>query len=170
MAGHYSTAKALEFANTGSPPVQIGSVSSTSGSFCHLNLDAGNNLYIVRYENSVDKYVGGIKTSTLDPSSTYDIAIDQSSPTGHLFTIHSGNFNEYDSTGALIKTFGTNLIGRHGELPTTSLSIVSMSPIKPPTPSRSSGQSRARTVPDVTSEAASESPSMLANSTPKSIR
>jgi hypothetical protein len=155
-AGHYSTAKALEFANTGSPPVQIGSVSSTSGSFCHLNLDAGNNLYIVRYENSVDKYVGGIKTSTLDPSSTYDIAIDQSSPTGHLFTIHSGNFNEYDSTGALIKTFGTNLIGQaRGIAYNQSLDRVYVSDQASDTV-KVFGPIASGTVPDVTSEAASE--------------
>jgi len=100
--------KALEFANAGSPPAKIDEVSATAGSgdVCRLNLDAEGHLYMVLRNSQVDKYVGGTFSSTLDPTASQDIAIDQSSVTGHLFTIHEANFNEYDSLGTLVKTYG----------------------------------------------------------------
>jgi hypothetical protein len=108
--GHYGEFKALEFDSTGSPPALIGSV-SINNRLCRLNVDAAGNLYINKYEGGVDKYVGGVQAATLDFASTHDVAVDQSDLSGHIFTIHGTDFNEYESSGTLYKTFGTNLIG-----------------------------------------------------------
>jgi hypothetical protein len=103
--------KAIEFDNTGSPPAQIGEVDDTTGTPCRLNLDASGNLFFNQWNGEVDKYVGGAFDSTLDPGSNLDIAIDQSSATGHLFTIHSGDFTEYESSGtAAIPRYCRNAI------------------------------------------------------------
>jgi hypothetical protein len=103
--------EALEFANTGSPPTQIGSVADTQGNPCRLNLDASGNLYFNQSNSNVDKFVGGIFASTLDPEASQDVAIDQSSASGHIFTIHSGSFSEFDSAGTFLGTFGGGVIG-----------------------------------------------------------
>jgi hypothetical protein len=102
--------KAVEFANTGSPPAQIGEVDDTTGQPCRLNLDASGNVFFNQWLQKVDKYVGGVFDSTLDPGGNRDIAIDQSSASGHLFTIHNGDFSEFESSGTLVGSFGTNLI------------------------------------------------------------
>jgi hypothetical protein len=102
--------KGVEFANTGSPPAQIGEVDDTTGNPCRLNVDASGNIFFNQWLQKVDKYVGGTFASTLDSASTNDIAIDQSSASGHLFTIHNGDFNEYESSGTKVGTFGTNFI------------------------------------------------------------
>jgi hypothetical protein len=109
--GDYGGFKAFEFDNAGSPPPQIGSVDTESRA-CRLNVDASGNLFPVFYEGRVDKYVGGTFASTLDPGTNYDVAIDQSSATGHLFTIHGESFSEYESSGALVSSFGADLIGQ----------------------------------------------------------
>jgi hypothetical protein len=118
--GHLWVAEAtknevLEFANTGSPPAQIGSVTVNSGSLipalsCQIAFDASGNLFVNGQSNSVDKYVGGAFASTLDSASSQGVTVDQSNPSGHIFTLHSETFNEYQSTGTLAGTFGANAV------------------------------------------------------------
>lgn len=98
--------KIVEFDNTGSPPAEIGAIENISEPRpCRANLDASGNLYVSR-GGRVDKYVSGVFSSTLDTEVTSsDIAIDQSSATGHIFTIHQEDFNEYDSSGTLVGSF-----------------------------------------------------------------
>jgi len=109
--GDYTNGKATEYAASGSPPAEIGSVAVTSGNPCRLEVDASGNLYINRWRAGVDKYEGGVKVATLDTTESHGVTVDQSSATGHVFTIHSGDFNEYESSGTLVGTFGAGSIG-----------------------------------------------------------
>jgi hypothetical protein len=101
-----------EYANTGTPPARIDSfpVSGDRG----LDVDASGNVYVAG--STVDKYVGGAFDSNLDPAFALDVFADQTSGTGHIFTIHgeSPNFNEYDSSGALVGTFGRGIDSGRG--------------------------------------------------------
>jgi hypothetical protein len=154
--GNYGTEEAAEYDNTGSPPAQIGSVTSTTGRPCRLNLDASGNLFFNMYSSEVDKYVGGVFSSTLDSGSNADVAIDQSSATGHLFTIHSGDFNEYESSGALISAYGENLIGNgRGIAYNKALDRVYVADASTDTV-KVFGPAVIGTVPDLTIEASSE--------------
>lgn len=98
-----------EFAPSGSPPAEIGSIDVAPEYPKQLAVDAAGN-FIVR-TSKVVKYEGGVKGSTIDSAFTTALTVDQSSAAGHLFTLHFGNFNEYDAAGVLIGTFGTDQIG-----------------------------------------------------------
>jgi len=104
----------MEFASSGSPPVEIASFNIAEESR-GLDVDAAGDVYVASdvAGAGVKKYVGGALNSTLDPAVSYDVFADQSSSSGHLFTSHlvSGNFNEYDSTDALLGTYGAGAIG-----------------------------------------------------------
>jgi hypothetical protein len=147
--------KGVEFANTGAPPAEIGEVDDTTGNPCRLNVDASGNIFFNQWQQKVDKYVGGTFASTLDSASTSDIAIDQSSASGHLFTIHNGDFNEYESSGTKVGTFGTNLISNgQGVAYNKALDRVYVSDRGSSTV-KVFGPSVTGTVPDVTIEATS---------------
>jgi len=109
--GDYTNRLAREYATTGGPPSQTGTVSTDPDQICRLALDASGNLYANKYSGGVDKYVGGVKVSTLDANSTNGVAVDQSSASGHVFTLHNGSFNEYDASGNLLGTYGAGTIG-----------------------------------------------------------
>jgi hypothetical protein len=101
-----------EFANVGSPPAEIGSF-VPQGSPCKLGLSASGDVYLMEEEGGpfrIDKYVAGSFDSTLDAESVHDVAVDQSSSSGHVFTLHQENFNEYDAAGALVGSFATNSV------------------------------------------------------------
>lgn len=102
--------KVLEFAPTGSPPAQIGSVTMTHGTVktpCRLAFDqSGNNLYahLPSIRGGIDKYVGGFYDSTLVDSAPeqlqiFDVAADQSKASGHIFRIQRDDFAEYEPCG-----------------------------------------------------------------------
>jgi len=97
---------AREYASTGSPPAETGSVSVTSGNPCRLDVDASGNLYVNRNFGGVDKYEAGVKGPTIDATASNGVTVDQSGASGHIFTIHNANFNEYEANGTLVKTFG----------------------------------------------------------------
>jgi hypothetical protein len=77
-----------------------------------------------------EKYVGGVFDSFLIPSPSpggcwdlnaappedevNEIAIDQNSPTGHIFTVHDEQFREFDSSDSLVpgNPFGDQEIGK----------------------------------------------------------
>lgn len=108
----FNAVKVREFAATGSPPAEIASFTPQTGP-CGLGLDAAGDVYLMQSNGSgqytIDKYVGGAFSSTLDPVAPIDgIAVDQSSATGHIFTLHRENFNEYESSGTLIGPMGAN--------------------------------------------------------------
>ena len=110
--GDWSNEKARNYANSGSPPAELSSVSMASGERpCRLDVDASGNLYINRFLGGVDKYEGGVKGPTIDATTSHGVVVDQSSAAGHVFTLHGGSFHEYDSAGALTGTFGTDAIG-----------------------------------------------------------
>jgi hypothetical protein len=97
-----------KYANTGSP-THIASfpIGVEQGGF---DIDASGNIYVANF-GGVKKYVGGAFDSTLNPASSFDVYVDQSSATGHVFTANSAteNFDEYDSSGALVGTFGAGI-------------------------------------------------------------
>lgn len=121
--GDYENAKAREFASSGSPPAEIGSVSMADGGTpCRLDLDSAAGLYVNLFDAGVDKYVGGTKAATIDSGRSADVTVDQSSESGHVFVLggldldaRKGIFvqsaREYDSSGALVGEFGEGLIG-----------------------------------------------------------
>jgi hypothetical protein len=102
-----------EFASSGSPPPVISALEVAG---FKVDLDSSGNLYTVRrnagftgYE--VRKYVAGSFDSVLDPDAT-DIYADQSSATGHLFTVRSSTFSEFESDGTEVDTFGEGYISK----------------------------------------------------------
>ncbi len=76
-----------------------------------LDVGANGNVYLAGF-SGVDTYVGGVLGSTLDPTGSLDVFADQSSAGGHVFTSHleADDFNEYDSSGSLIGTYGSGAI------------------------------------------------------------
>jgi hypothetical protein len=71
---------------TGSPPSSIFSFNPI-GFPVKLDVDASGNVYVVE-EEAVNKYVGGTLNSTLDARAE-DVSVDQTSPSGHVFTVDS---------------------------------------------------------------------------------
>lgn len=109
-AGHpwiVGNSAATEYASIGSPPAKISSfeVSQERG----IDFDSNGNLYVAGGVTA--KYVGGVFESELDPAFSLDVFADQTSASGHIFTVHgeSPSFNEYDSSGSLIGTFGRGI-------------------------------------------------------------
>jgi hypothetical protein len=109
--GDWSNSKAREFAASGSPPAEVGSFSTGSDRPCRLDFDASGNAYVDRLGGGVDKYEGGIKVATIDSVGSGGVTVDQSSASGHVFTLHGESFNEYDASGGLIGSFGVGTIG-----------------------------------------------------------
>jgi hypothetical protein len=111
--------KVREFASSGSPPAEVGSFSTTLNA-CWPDVDTDGDVYVGQESGGgqfrADKYVGGAFDSTLDAAFIQDLNVDQSGPTGHVFTTHYENFNEYSAGGALLGTFGANttLVGVQG--------------------------------------------------------
>ncbi len=102
-----------KYDNTGSPPspTPLDSIPLLSAdTSCKFDFDSAGNLY-VRYGGGIQKYVGGSFDSTLDPSAT-DVYANQSTtlPTpataAHVFTLSSGDFQEYSPAGGLLGTYG----------------------------------------------------------------
>lgn len=108
--GDYTNHQAVKYASSGSPPDTAGAISTEPNPTCRLDLDASGNLYANVYGGGVDKYVGGIKTATIDSEYTDAVTVDQSGASGHVFTLHSGSFNEYDSAGDLIRNTGEGVL------------------------------------------------------------
>jgi hypothetical protein len=104
-SGHPWTSNGNEYANTGSPPERIFSLGESGH---RIDVDANGNVYLV--SGSVQKYAGGVFDSTLDPSAK-DVYADQSSPTGHIFTVESGAFTEFAANGTELGTFGAGYVG-----------------------------------------------------------
>lgn len=77
-----------------------------------IDFDANGNAYLSR-SGEIQKFAGAnleSAPSTLDLSGAHDVYADQLSPGGHVFTSHKSSFNEYDSSGALVGTFGTSAV------------------------------------------------------------
>ncbi len=125
-----SQKKALEFANAGSPPVQIGSVALSAGNApCHPAIDgSASKLYVADhwgYPNAlgIEKYAGGTFEKNVTSEVTRYLALNQStslpSPSlaGHLFGIDGTNevnfspFSEFDSSDSEVGRYGHDLIG-----------------------------------------------------------
>jgi hypothetical protein len=73
-----------------------------------IDFDFASNMYL-RQEGKVNKYPPpqfAVAPIVLDPGPAEDAYADQSSAAGHVFTLHKEDFNEYDSSGALVGTFG----------------------------------------------------------------
>jgi hypothetical protein len=108
--GDYTNHLARQYATTGSPPAEIGSLSTGPENLCRLDFDANGNAYANVYFEAVDKYEGGVKVSRLDSGSVNGVTVDQSSAGGHVFTMHGQSFNEYDATGNLLGSYGSGTI------------------------------------------------------------
>lgn len=113
----------LEFDTTGKaapgPPEDSVPITNGNESPCRIGIDdSGKDFYLAllwaKEGATLDKYVEGVFDSTLDPSPTRNVAVDQSSPSGHVFAKYAANFKEYDAGNALVGTFGTSFIGPQG--------------------------------------------------------
>ena len=132
--GNGSSRKVLEFANSGSPPAKIGEFEVTSGNQtpCRLGIDRGGNQRYVALasslgspgEQGVVKFLGGALDSTLTDVGTSAVAVDQSEPAGHIFTLQrpvwralESSLDEYEPCpaagcgGTLLGSTGPGLIG-----------------------------------------------------------
>jgi DNA-binding beta-propeller fold protein YncE len=111
------TAKALEYASSGSPPALLDSLELTANPefSCRPGLDEGGNFYVASTQGagttSLDKYVSGGFASALGSEGFWDIAIDQSQPGGHIFGVQSSAFKELETSGTQLGSFGHDLIG-----------------------------------------------------------
>lgn len=101
-----------EYATSGSPPAQSGVLATPE--VCRLAVDASGNVYANRWNGAVEKYEeGGAKVSTISPGVNSGVVVDQTSPTGHVFVLHSTpagagqGFSEYDSSGNKLGTYGS---------------------------------------------------------------
>jgi hypothetical protein len=151
--------KVREYDSSGSPPAEIGSVSTAgNGNPCRIDLDASGNLYVNNRFGGVDKYEGGVKTATLDPASSNGVTVDRSSPAGHVFVLHeAGTFGEYSSSGALVGTFGGGNIASSGGIAyDQAQDRVYVSDVESGSVVKVFGPVVTGTVPDVTIEAPSE--------------
>jgi hypothetical protein len=78
-----------KYANTGSPPAELSSfpVASVGGT----DVNSAGDVFLARsfFDPPVEKWIGGALSSTLDPLAN-DVYLDQSSPTGHIFTPYVG--------------------------------------------------------------------------------
>jgi hypothetical protein len=74
-----------KYDNTGSPPALIESIPMTMTEFIDLNTVGDVFLGV----SSVEKWVGGSFSSTVDPLAN-DVHLDQSTPGGHIFTTYEG--------------------------------------------------------------------------------
>ena len=166
--------KALEFAATGSPPAQIGSVTMTHGASkrpCRLAIsESGNELYVslrAGSESSFDKYVGGAYHSTFGSSNPFaSVTVDQSKATGHIFGtgLNLDNFLEYEPCSTLGcagvaiagSPFGRDLLGlSYGIAYSPSKDWVYLSDDASSTV-KVFGPITSGTVPDVSTEASTE--------------
>ncbi len=92
-----------EYASSGAPiPLDSFAVSGSDG----LDIDANGDVYVAG-SSGVRKYVADVFDSTLDPTSSADVYVDQSSSSGHVFVVPSiaNGFSEYDAGGSLIGAF-----------------------------------------------------------------
>ncbi len=113
-AGHpwiSDSSRVHEYASTGSPPAEISLLETAPDQPCRLDVDASGNVYANRYLEGVDKFEGGVLGPTIDSAPSNGVTVDQSSATGHVFTLHGEDFNEYESSGTLVGTFGSGAIG-----------------------------------------------------------
>jgi len=165
--GDQSAGRIREYANTGSPPAEVGSFAATLGPPCSLDVAKDGAVYAVGGE-TLRKYVGGVLSSTVD-TGVRGVAVDQSSLTGHVFSLHRDNFGsgdffkEFDSSETLVGSFGLGLLYEsQGIAYNPSLDRVYVGQFVGPDSEVSTGTIKALgpiatgTTPDPTAEAASE--------------
>jgi sugar lactone lactonase YvrE len=99
-----------EYAAAGSPPAEVSSFAADNP--CALDVDVNGDVYVLS-NNTLNKYIGGVVASTVD-TGVRDFTVDDSSATGHIFTVHStgseDSFNEFDSSGTPVGTFGAGVL------------------------------------------------------------
>lgn len=99
-----------EYANTGSPPVEIASFPVSEP--CSLAVAANGDVYVLS-ESNLLKYAGGILTATIDTEARA-FTVDESNPAGHVFSLHAGpgddSVEEFDSSGSLLGIFGLGVL------------------------------------------------------------
>jgi len=166
--GDSSAGRVREYAASGSPPAEIGSFAATNP--CALDVARNGDVYVLD-GGALDKYVGGVLSSTVDTGveGIKGVAVDQSSLTGHVFSLHQDNFGsgdffkEFDSSGALVGSFGLGVLYESFGIaynPALDRVYVSQfvgpnSPVKTGT-IKALGPIATGTTPDPTAEAASE--------------
>jgi hypothetical protein len=120
-AGHpwaagFSAFQLIQYEDSASAPSPTGCSIPVSGAST-VDFDANGNAYVTGSGPAVKYTKTGeceYAESTLDPEAS-DVYSDQSSPAGHIFTAQTGNFEEYDASGALVGTFGGAYLGSEGE-------------------------------------------------------
>jgi hypothetical protein len=110
-----SSSPATQYENTSGRPQPTGcSIPGEGGTA--IDADAQGNIYLSRF-GAVLKYTETgnctFTESTFDPNAT-DVSVDQTSPTGKVFTVQPGDFEEYDSSGTLLGTFGSEYLSAEG--------------------------------------------------------
>jgi hypothetical protein len=112
----FSALRLIQYEGSTSAPSTTGCSIPVSGAST-VDLDANGNAYVTGSGSAVKYAKTGAceyAESTLDAEAS-DVYPDQSSPTGHIFTGQTGDFEEYDSSGALVGTFGGAYLGSEGE-------------------------------------------------------
>jgi hypothetical protein len=100
-----------EYASTGAPPAEIASFAASGA--CGLDVAKNGDVYVIEEGSTLSKYVGGAFSSTID-TGVGAVAVDQSSLAGHVFSLHGesgvSDFSEFDSSGTLVGTFGVGVL------------------------------------------------------------
>jgi hypothetical protein len=117
-AGHPWTigaaSPATQYENVSGRPQPTGCTIPGEGSA--IDADQQGDIYLSSF-GTVLKYTDTgnctFTESTLDPNAS-DVSVDQSSPTGRVFTAQTGDFEEYDSNGTLLGSFGSEYLSAEG--------------------------------------------------------
>lgn len=120
-AGHswtagFSALRLIQYEDSTSAPLPTGCSVPVAGAST-VDLDASGNAYATGSGPAIKYTKTGeceYTESTLDPEAS-DVYPDQSSSTGHIFTAQTGDFEEFDASGALVGTFGGAYLGSEGE-------------------------------------------------------
>jgi hypothetical protein len=111
-----SSASPTQYENTSDRPSPTGcSIPAAEGATA-IDVDENGNVYVSSFGAGVKYTATGSCTfteSVFDLNAT-DVYVDQSTPGGHVFTAQTGDFEEYDSTGALLGSFGSEYLGVEG--------------------------------------------------------
>jgi hypothetical protein len=104
----------VQYENTGSPPSPTGCTTPPGE---RMDVDSSGNIYRASFEG-ITKFTstGGCTFTESLLDGGYDVSVDQSSPSGHVFTSQANTFNEYDSSAAPLGAYGAQYLNGSGRI------------------------------------------------------